>query len=179
MRNENGGGQEQTAAVVQNRITFSAAFHLTAPPRPEKGYGNGGSVGSVESQMQASHTFHESLGNLAQKQARFPHSHSPAKWSGKVENQQQVSHFPLPLRDDICGLDSSELASLRLRTTPLRGQERKNSPTANTSRFQDHLVLESKPDFRIILRLENAQERRAGTNRMSGRRPQEQTCEPL
>ena len=43
----------------------------------------------------ASHSFHEPLGNLAKKQARFPHSHSSGdEADGKVENQKQVFHFP-------------------------------------------------------------------------------------
>jgi hypothetical protein len=71
--------------------------------RGRKGCGNAGAVESVESQRQASHSFHEPLGNLA---PRRRDSHIPtalAKRSGKVENQKQVSHFPIPLRDDDYG----------------------------------------------------------------------------
>jgi hypothetical protein len=52
-------------------------------------------VESVESQRQASHSFHEPLGNLG-KSRRDPHiSTAPAtRADGKVENQKQVSHFP-------------------------------------------------------------------------------------
>src|ERR1022692_2256828 len=57
--------------------------------------GNGGAVESVESQKQASHSFHEPLGNLANSRRD---SHIPtaptAKADGKVENQRQVFHFP-------------------------------------------------------------------------------------
>src|SRR5579875_3902440 len=81
---------------------------------------------------------------------------APAKWSGKVENQNQVSHFPLPLRDHNCGLVFSNPGSFRLPEPPLGGGERSDSPASGGAHFQDHLVLESKLDFRIILRLENA-----------------------
>src|SRR5262252_5593226 len=66
-------------------------------PRSQAGVscGNAGAVESVESQRQASHSFHEPLGNLA-KSRRDPHiSPAPAtRADGKVENQKQVSHFP-------------------------------------------------------------------------------------
>src|SRR5271169_2611530 len=49
-------------------------------PKPKaerkKSYGNAGAVERVESQKQASHAFHEPLGNLANSEARFPHFHS-------------------------------------------------------------------------------------------------------
>ena len=58
--------------------------------------GNAGAVESVESQKQASHSFHEPLGNLAQRRRDFHIPTARAKRSGKVENQRQVSHFPSP-----------------------------------------------------------------------------------
>jgi hypothetical protein len=70
--------------------------------------GNAGAVESVESQKQASHSFHEPLGNLAPRQRD---SHIPtarAKRSRKVENQNQVFHFPLALRDYDYGSDFNE-----------------------------------------------------------------------
>ena len=59
------------------------------------GCGNAGAVESVESQKQASPSFHEPLGNPA-KQRRDSHiSTAPAaRADGKVGNQKQVSHFP-------------------------------------------------------------------------------------
>jgi len=60
--------------------------------------GNAGAVESVESQRQASHSFHEPLGNLAKRRRDFHIPTARAKRSGKVENQKQVSHFPIPLR---------------------------------------------------------------------------------
>jgi len=64
-----------------------------------EGCGNAGAVESVESQKQASHSFHELLGNLAKRRRDFHIPTAQAKRSGKVENQKQVFHFPLPLRD--------------------------------------------------------------------------------
>ena len=50
---------------------------------------------SVESQKQASHSFHEPLGNLAKRRRDSHIPTAPAtKADGKVENQRQVSHFP-------------------------------------------------------------------------------------
>jgi hypothetical protein len=70
----------------------------TAPRRTNErreGCGNDGAVESVESQKQASPSFHEPLGNLANSRRD---SHIPtaptAKADGKVENQEQVFHFP-------------------------------------------------------------------------------------
>jgi hypothetical protein len=57
--------------------------------------GNAGAMESVESQKQASPSFHEPLGNLAKNRRD---SHIPTapttKADGKVENQKQVFHFP-------------------------------------------------------------------------------------
>jgi hypothetical protein len=61
----------------------------------KEGCGNDGAVESVESQKQASHSFHEPLGNLANSRRDFHISTAPTtKADGKVENQGQVSHFP-------------------------------------------------------------------------------------
>jgi hypothetical protein len=52
-------------------------------------------VESLESQRQASHSFHEPLGNPAERRRDFHIPTDPAtKAAGKVENQNQVSHFP-------------------------------------------------------------------------------------
>jgi hypothetical protein len=52
-------------------------------------------VESVESQKQASHSFHEPLGNLAKGRRDSHISTAPAaRADGKVENQKQVFHFP-------------------------------------------------------------------------------------
>jgi hypothetical protein len=58
-------------------------------------YGNAGAVESVESQKQASPSFHEPLGNLTKRRRDSHISTAPTtKADGKVENQKQVSHFP-------------------------------------------------------------------------------------
>jgi len=75
-------------------------------PGPE-GCGNAGAVESVESQKQASHSFHELLGNLAKSSEISTFPTAQAKRSGKLENQKQVFHFPLPLRDYDPGLPST------------------------------------------------------------------------
>jgi hypothetical protein len=57
--------------------------------------GNAGAVESVESQQQASPSFHEPLGNLAKRRRDSHISTAPTtRADGKVENQKQVSHFP-------------------------------------------------------------------------------------
>jgi hypothetical protein len=61
----------------------------------KEGCGNDGAVESVESQKQASHSFHEPLGNLANNRRDFHIPTAPVtKADGKVENQEQVFHFP-------------------------------------------------------------------------------------
>src|ERR1041385_4838564 len=57
--------------------------------------GNARAVESVESQKQASPSFHEPLGNLAKRRRDSHISTTPTtRADGKVENQNQVSHFP-------------------------------------------------------------------------------------
>ena len=58
-------------------------------------YGNAEAVESVESQRQASHTYHKPLGKLA-KGRRVSHiSTAPTMMAdGKLEKQPQVFHFP-------------------------------------------------------------------------------------
>ena len=77
--------------------------------------GNAGAVESVESQKQASHSFHEPLGNLAKRRRDFHIPTAQAKRSGKVENQTQVFHFPLPHRDYDLGLLSPKHTPTALR----------------------------------------------------------------
>src|SRR5260370_33900130 len=57
--------------------------------------GNAGAVESVESQKQASPSFHEPLGNRAKRRRDSHISTAPTtRADGKVENQNQVCHFP-------------------------------------------------------------------------------------
>src|SRR6266436_6591444 len=63
--------------------------------RAEESCGNAGAVESVESQRQASPSFHEPLGNLAKGRRDSHIPTAPAtKADGKVGNQKQVFHFP-------------------------------------------------------------------------------------
>src|SRR5207249_11432929 len=68
-------------------------------PKPKaarkKSWGNAGSVERMESQKQASHSFHEPLGNLANSGRDSHISTAPAtKADGNVQNQKQVFHVP-------------------------------------------------------------------------------------
>jgi hypothetical protein len=128
--------------------------------------GNDGAVESVESQNQASPSFHEPLGNLA-KSGRDSHiPTAPAtRTDGKVENQRQVFHFPTA---SIPSLPNQKTAGLR----PAEDQRKETSAVIrsrdNASRlsgslriginlaFQAHPALESILDFRLISGLENA-----------------------
>jgi hypothetical protein len=137
--------------------------------------GNAGAVESVESQGQASHSFHEPLGNLAKDRRD---SHIPTapttKADGKVENQNQVFHFPtaaLPLSENrkhknrwggfaparqgasrlATGSDpwSSRHSSSRslgagVQTKPTKGD------IPQQPSFQAHPVMESHSRFRLI-----------------------------
>jgi hypothetical protein len=56
--------------------------------------GNAGAVESVESQHQASHAFHEPLGNPARSRRDSHISTAPAtRADGKMQNPKQVFHF--------------------------------------------------------------------------------------
>src|SRR5437899_12595191 len=68
-------------------------------PKPKaarkKSWGNAGSVERMESQKQASHSFHEPLGNLANSGRDSHISTAPAtKADGNVQNPKQVFHVP-------------------------------------------------------------------------------------
>jgi hypothetical protein len=61
----------------------------------EESCGNAGAAESVESRIQASHPFHEPLGNPAERRRDSHIPTAPTTTAdGKVENQEQVSHFP-------------------------------------------------------------------------------------
>jgi len=143
--------------------------------------GNGGAVESVESQKQASPSFHEPLGNPANSRRD---SHIPTvpttKADGKVENPNQVFHFPTATIPSFQShlINRGRGFAAPLRRTPARccahrhtNQRRLSAatptgsnclPTSGSSPigidlpFQAHLALESIPDFRLISGLENA-----------------------
>jgi len=84
----------------------------------KEGCGNDGAVESVESQKQASHSFHEPLGNLANSRRDSHISTAPtAKADGKVENQRQVFHFPTATVSHISEEENQDAGGLR---PPLR-----------------------------------------------------------
>jgi hypothetical protein len=75
----------------------------------------------VESQKQASPSSHRSL----EISHTTRDSHIPtaaARRAGKVENQKQVSRFPIPPRNDELGFLSPERSGLRPPRQPLRGE---------------------------------------------------------
>ena len=83
--------------------------------------GNAGAVESVESQKQASPSFHEPLGNLAKRRRDSHISTAPAtRADGKVENQKQVSHFPTAT--NVYGSQEKNRAAGGLRPPPGGGR---------------------------------------------------------
>jgi hypothetical protein len=103
-------------------------------------------VESAEKQKQLSRPSHSPL-EISQKTRDSHILTTRLRGHGKVENQNQVSPFPTPARDDDYCSPTQTLKTKKGRR-PLRGL-----PYIH---FQDHPVLETEPDFRIILRLENA-----------------------
>ena len=100
----------------------------------------------MEKQKQLSQSFPRPL-EIPPKARDF---HIPTAWlrsHGKVENQKPVSHSPIAARNDE-PFSLSSRPKTKKGSRPLRGLRILN--------FQDHAVLETGPDFRIILRLENA-----------------------
>ena len=133
--------------------------------------GNAGAVESVESQRQASPSFHEPLGKLA-KGGRDSHiPTAPAtRADGKVENQKQVFRFPTAPRIDWERINKKprRAAFALCPPKPTKHHERRLLPATWTTpfsgscrigieeSFQAHLPLESILDFRLICGLENA-----------------------
>jgi hypothetical protein len=108
--------------------------------------GNGGTLERAEKQKQLSRPFHNPL-EISQKARDFHIPTARLRGHGKEENQKPVSLFPTAARDgDPISLYPSPKTEKGSR--PLGGLP--------PSHFHDHLVLETKPDFMIILRLENA-----------------------
>jgi hypothetical protein len=103
---------------------------------------------SVEKQKQLFPSFHSPLG--ISPKARD--SHIPTAWhrpgwkSGKPKPGFPLSH---------AGLATTTTACLYLEPKTKKGDRPLRGRLLT---FQDHLVLETEPDFRIILRLENAVE---------------------
>ena len=99
----------------------------------------------------AFHSFHEPLGNLAQPQARFPHSHSAGdEGRGKVENHKTVFHFPTaPIP---CPKDQTQNPG-RPTSKPTKGDILQQIRLPRMHRkFQAHPALEPNYRFRLIPR---------------------------
>ncbi len=90
LRQEDEFGQSRSFKALQKRIADPTALY----PKPTaKGCGNDGPVGSVGNRKQVSHPSHRPL-EISPTTRDF---HIPTAWlapDGKVENQNQVSHFP-------------------------------------------------------------------------------------
>jgi len=112
-----------------------------------KGYGNGGAVEREEKHKQLSLPFHRPL----EISPTARDSHIPTAWrrpgwkSGKPKSGFPLSHAGLATT---AGFSVYSGPKYKKGIRPLRGL----IPMV----FQDHAVLETKPGFRIILRLENA-----------------------
>jgi len=159
MRPADGAGEGQAAAVLQTGIASTTAVPVTTAGQ---GCGNDGAVERVENQKQVSHPFHRPL-EISQR-ARDSHiPTAPAILIGLRENRgtgkncgpwksgNPKAEFPLSHRPDSLRRKEGD----RFEQAP-EGAERKPVSAAARLRFQYHLALETKDDFSIILRLENA-----------------------
>src|SRR3954452_11950112 len=127
-----------------------------------------------KAKRQASHSFHEPLGNLAKGRRD---SHIPTapttRADGKVENQKQVFHFPTAPNPSLSNAKTEArgraVARHRARAGGAARRLQKTNegdfsqhPITGSSRigtkllFQAHPALESILDFRLISGLENA-----------------------
>jgi len=136
--------------------------------------GNAGTVESVESQRQASHSFHEPLGNLANSRRDSHIPTAPAtKAVEKWKTKSRFSTFPPPRSLYLKNTKTKARGRAAARPHPNAGgaarrlQNPKKGdfpqpPISGSSRigmnllFQAHLALESILDFRLISGLENA-----------------------
>jgi hypothetical protein len=167
MRAEDGGGEGKAIAAVQDRIAvasedirparkrklpvqlpLSAWVELAGWRQKGKGCGNDGPVESVEKRRQLSHAYHRPL-EISQtaRDSHIPTAQLRPGWeSGKPEAGFPLSHT---------GLATTIIVEFSKPKT-----EERNRPLCGllTLIFQDHSVLETEPDFRIILGLENAEE---------------------
>src|SRR5713226_6429772 len=82
------------SSCKENRCAKNEAAKMARNEKHEESCGNGGAMESVESQKQASPSFHSPLeiSPTAGEISTFPQLRRLRR--GKVENQNQVSHFP-------------------------------------------------------------------------------------
>jgi hypothetical protein len=95
MHTQIGGEPAEVDPLLTVRCGRSTPKARNPAAKERDSYGNAGAVESVESQNQASPSFHEPLGNLTKIRRDSHIPTAPAtRADGKVENQNQVSHFP-------------------------------------------------------------------------------------
>jgi hypothetical protein len=129
MRQAHGCSQEQAVAILQNRIAISAALPLTTRRADRQ------TKGTPETGTKELHTSKKNRQNQNQNQNQ----------NLSMKEKQKHRHGGPP-RPPV-GRHRKHQKSSPKGTTP---------QPLNPPQFQDHLVLETKPHFRIIIRLENA-----------------------
>jgi hypothetical protein len=145
MGTQDDNSQRGIAAALQERVAGRSATELRHAQQELWKCRVRGKRGKAKA---AFPLFPRPLGNLAEG-ARFPHSHSPA-WPGWKSGKPK-SGFPLfhAAPATMTAIYLSSAPKTKKGDRPLRG--------LFTLVFQDHSVLEPELDFRIILRLENAE----------------------
>src|SRR5258706_15361200 len=82
------------SSCKENRCVKNEEARMERNEKAEESCGNGGAMESVESQKQASPSFHSPL-EISPKAGEIPTFPQLRRLRrGKVENQKQVSHFP-------------------------------------------------------------------------------------
>jgi hypothetical protein len=159
VRPQDGHGQDAVVTALQNGIAgASETKPIAGQPRlknkgaqhrrwrRQTGRGNDGAVESPEKQKQLSRPFHRPLEISLERDSPIPTAWLRPGWkSGKPKPGFPLSHAWLAM---MTPAPSSKEQNKKKGSRPLRGLVPHN--------FQDHLVLETKPAFRIILRLEYA-----------------------
>jgi hypothetical protein len=139
---------------VQDGVADTAAVLLKLAK--QEGCGNAGAVESVESRKQVSHPSHRPLEiSPTARDFHIPTARLRPGWeSGKPKAGFPLSHAGFATMNPI--YISQDLKHHNRRAGG--PTERKTAARApfRRLRFQDHLVLESRVRFSIILRLENA-----------------------
>jgi hypothetical protein len=138
MRQTHGCSQEQAAAILQNRIAISAAFPLTARRA------NGGS--QTKGRWLSNWGLRPQTPKIIIKELYIIKKNRQDKNKNLSMKEKQKHRHGEPPRPPV-GRRRKHQKSNQKGTTP---------QPLNPLQFQDHLVLETKPHFRIIIRLENA-----------------------
>src|SRR5713101_618175 len=148
MRAEDGGGQVAAAAALQDRIAGGTQDGMS----PERGRGNDGPVERGEKQEQLFPSFPRPLGiSQTARDSHIPTARLRPGWkSGKPKPGFPLSH---------AGLATTSSVPLFQNPKPRKGSRPPRGLLFII--FQDHSVLETEPNFRIILRLEYASGGRA------------------